>query len=53
MVEAIQEVGKEVKDDLNPVLKEEMYAGRLAQASKDFLTAPLPDQHRTSSVSGV
>lgn len=41
LVDTIKATGREIADDLNPVLKEEMYMGRTAQATTDFLTDEL------------
>ena len=41
LVEAIRATGAEVKDDLNPVLREEMYLSRTAQRTRDFMTDEL------------
>lgn len=41
LVEAIKSTGQSVADDLNPVLKEEMYMGRTSQRLQDFLNQEL------------
>ena len=38
VVEALQATGRQLAEDLNPVLKEEMYLKRAEQKSKDFTT---------------
>ena len=38
VVEALQGTGRQLAEDLNPVLKEEMYLKRAEQKSKDFTT---------------
>jgi hypothetical protein len=47
LVEAIRESGRAVPDELNPVLREEMYLGRVAQANARFLNDELGPLVRT------
>ncbi|MBF0260269.1 MAG: strawberry notch family protein [Magnetococcales bacterium] len=54
LVDTIKEAGHAVHDDLNPVLKEELYLGRVSKHTQDFLTdelRPLVDSMRLNKVS--
>jgi hypothetical protein len=54
LVDAVRDAGAEISDDLNPVLKEEMYMGRVSQRLQNFLTdelKPLLQQMRLNRVS--
>lgn len=54
VVEAVKAAHGELADDLDPVLKEELYLGRLAQRNQDFLVdelRPLLDAMRLHKVS--
>lgn len=53
LVDTIKAAGNVVHDDLNPVLKEELYLGRVSKHTQDFLTdelRPLVDSMRLNSV---
>lgn len=53
LVDAIKSAGREVADDLNPVLKEELYMGRVSTYTQSFLSdelRPLIDAMRLNKV---
>lgn len=54
LVDTIKATGKTVADDLNPVLKEELYLGRVSKLNQDFITdelRPLVDAMRLNKIS--
>ena len=53
VVEALQATGRKLAEDLNPVLKEEMYLKRAEQKSKDFTTDEMLPLTKAMRLMGV
>lgn len=53
VVEALQATGRQLAEDLNPVLKEEMYLKRAEQKSKDFTTDEMIPLTKAMKLMGV